>query len=67
MCNTFVFDLMRIRWPGVEQYISKKGNNFGCKYSYLHGKSGISRVLTSEYKMMTGCLELVAWSHIRAP
>ena len=43
---------------------SKKCNNFGCKYSYLHGKSGFSRVLTSEYKMMTGCLKLVAWSHM---
>ena len=62
MCNPFVFDLMRIRQPGMEQYISKD-NNFGYKYSYLHGKSGIIRVLTSEYKMMTGCLILVAWSH----
>ena len=32
---------------------------------HLHGKSGISKVLKSEYKMMTVCLELVAWSHIR--
>ena len=24
MCNPFVFDLMRIRLPGVEQYIIKK-------------------------------------------
>ena len=48
-------------------HLQKKGNNFGCKYSYLHGKSGISRVLTSEFKMMTGCLELVAWSHNRVP
>ena len=27
----------------------KKGKNFGCKYSYLQCKSGISRVLTSDY------------------
>ena len=27
--NPFVFDLMRICQPRVEQYISKKGNNFG--------------------------------------
>ena len=66
MCNPFVFDLMTVslEWSNTSP---KKGNNFGCKYSYLHGKSGISRVLTSEYKMMTGCLELVAWSHIRVP
>ena len=45
----------------------KNGNNFGCKYSYLQGKSGISRVLTSEYKVMTGCLKLFAWSHNLVP
>ena len=54
-----------LAWSGAIHL--KKGNNFGCKYSYLHGKSGIIRVLTSEYKMMTGCLILVAWSHIRVP
>ena len=34
MCNPFDFDLMTIQWSGlsgVEQFNSKKGNNFGCK------------------------------------
>ena len=43
----------------------KKGNNFGCKYSYILAESGISSVLySSDYKVMTGCLKLIAWSHI---
>ena len=67
MCNPFSFDLMTICLPRVEQFNSKKGNNYSCKYSYLQGKSGISRVLTSEYKVMTGCLKLFAWSHNLVP
>ena len=43
---------------------TKKGNNFGFKYSYLQCKSGSIMVPTSDYKVMTGCLKLVAWSHM---
>ena len=47
-----------LAWSGAIHL--KKGNNFGCKYSYLYGKSGISRVLTVSIRW---CQDVLNWLH----
>ena len=47
-----------LAWSGAKHL--KKGNNFGCKYSYLYGKSGISRVLTVSIRW---CQDVLNWLH----
>ena len=51
-----------LAWSGAI-HLYKKAIVLAVNTAILHGKSGISRVLTSNYKVMTECLILVAWSH----
>ena len=58
--NSFGFDLIKIHLLRVEQFISKKGQNFVCKYTHIFPKRVLHRV---ENGWGCGC-SFVKWSHM---
>ena len=58
--NSFGFDLIKIHLLRVEQFISKKGQNFVCKYTHIFPKRVLHRVENG-----WGCAcSFVKWSHM---
>ena len=66
MCNPFVFDLMRIRQPGVEQYIIKKKAKFlavNCQSHQYFSHYLVSKVLFKAYITSAGIISY--YHHMR--